>query len=199
MAFNLYKTYNKVKHKFKKPKLYWKFGLWKHDHCLPVWRRGPQIRLGRYREHWYQPQNTIHYKSGVSYWTNSRGEKCEIPCYSMSTHKLPCYYAWNRPVRKKLKKLGLAWIPPVIQLPLWCSYYVFNRDVMWKTKFENYRFEFPPQFTIVFFGLALSFWLKPPFMDNICDEDDYWESILWYLNECNLDEDYKHINNKWFK
>ena len=29
-----------------------------------------------------------------------------------------------------------------------------------KTKFEDYRFEFPPQFTIIFFGLSLSFWFN---------------------------------------
>lgn len=37
----LYKTYNKAKDVFIKPKLMWKFGKWRHDPCLPVWRRGP--------------------------------------------------------------------------------------------------------------------------------------------------------------
>ena len=41
----LYETYNKVKKVFIKPKLYFKFGLWRNDHCLPVWRHGPIINL----------------------------------------------------------------------------------------------------------------------------------------------------------
>ena len=41
----LYKTYNKAKDVFVKPKLHWKFSLWRHNHCLPVWRRGPIIEL----------------------------------------------------------------------------------------------------------------------------------------------------------
>ena len=118
----------------------------------------------------------------------------------MSTHKFPCKYAWNRDLRIKLRKLGLGWIPPVIQLPMWLSFHIFNHDMIWKTKFEDYRFEFPPQFTIVFFGVSLSLWLQAP-----VDKDDtlgyysYWESILWYINECDLNEKYKRVNKKWFK
>ena len=123
-----------------------------------------------------------------------------MPCYGMFKHKMPCKYAWNRNIRLKLRKFGLSWIPPVIQLPMWLSFHIFNHDMIWKTKFEDYRFEFPPQFTIVFFGISLSFWLQAP-----VDKDDpfgyysYWESILWYLNECNLDENYKRKNKNWFK
>lgn len=200
MIFKLYNTYNKVKHKFKKPKLHWRLGLWKHDPCLPVWRRGPEIRLGKYRKNYYCQNGVTHYKSGVSYWTDSNEKQHEIPCWAISTHKVPCKYAWNRDIRIKLRKWGLGWIPPVIQLPMWLSFHIFNHDMIWKTKFEDYRFEFPPQFTIVLFGISLSFWLNAP-----VDKDDtsgyysYWESILWYLNECNLDESYKHINKKWLK
>ena len=196
----MWDTYNKVKHKFKKPKLHWRLGLWKHDHCLPVWRIGPCIKLGKYRKHYYCPNEIVHVKTGVSYWTDSKGKQHEIPSYSMFRHKIPCKYAWNRDIRKKLRKWHLSWIPPVIQLPMWLSFHVFNHDMIWKTKFEDYRFEFPPQFTIVFFGISLSFWLQAP-----VDKDDtlgyysYWESILWYLNECDLDENYKRVNKKWFK
>ena len=196
----MWDTYNKVKHKFKKPKLHWRLGLWKHDHCLPVWRRGLCIKLGKYRKQYYCPNEVVHVKTGVSHWTDGNGKQHEIPCYSMFRHKMPCKYAWNRDIRRKLRKWHLSWIPPVIQLPMWLSFYVFNHDMIWKTKFEDYRFEFPPQFTIVFFGISLSFWLQAP-----VDKDDtlgyysYWESILWYLNECDLDENYKRVNKKWFK
>lgn len=194
----MWDTYNKVKHKFKKPKLHWRLGLWKHDPCLPVWRRGPCIKLGKYRKHYYCPNEVVHVKTGVSYWTDSNGKQHEIPCYSMFRHKIPCKYAWNRDIRKKFKKWHLSWIPPVIQLPIWLSFHVFNHDMVWKTKFEDYRFEFPPQFTIVFFGISLSFWLQAP-VDDTSGYYSYWESILWYLNECDLDENYKRVNKKWFK
>ena len=196
----MWDTYKKVKHVFKKPKLHWKLGLWKHDPCLPMWRRGPYIKLGKHRKHYYETPGIVHVKTGVTYWTDSKGKKHEMPCYSMFKHKMPCKYAWNRNIRLKLRKFGLSWIPPVIQLPMWLSFHVFNHDMIWKTKFEDYRFEFPPQFTIVFFGISLSFWLQAP-----VDKDDpfvyysYWESILWYLNECDLDEKYKRTNKNWFK
>lgn len=197
----MWDTYNKVKHKFKKPKLHWRLGLWKHDPCIPVWRRGPEIHLGKYRKNYYCQNGVTHYKSGVSYWTDSNGKQHEIPCWAMSTHKVPCKYAWNRDIRIKLRKCGLGWIPPVIQLPTWLSFYVFNHDMIWKTKFEDYRFEFPPQFTIVFFGISLSFWLNAPegVYNPIWSNCSYWESMLWYLNECDLDENYKRINKIWFK
>lgn len=197
----MWNTYNKVKHKFKKPELHWRFGLWKHDPCLPIWRRGPEIRLGKPRKHFYHPQNTCSIKIGVSYCTDNNGKQREIPCYAMSNHKFPCKYAWHRDIRIKLRKWGLGWVSPVIQLPIWLSFHVFNYDLIWKTKFEDYRFEFPPQFTIVFFGISLSFWLNAPegIYTPIWSNCNYWESILWYLNERDLDENYKRVNKNWFK
>ena len=54
---------------------------------------------------------------------------------------------------------------------------------MWKTKWTNYdfRYEFPPQFTIVFFGLSLSFWLYPECKSETDSPDHYWESLLTYI------------------
>lgn len=201
LNIKLWNTYNKVKHFFKKPKLHWKFGLWKHDPCLPIWRHGLHINLGKYRKHYYCPNNCIQVKTGVSYWTDCKENQREISSYSIFKHKLPCKYAWNKDIRLKLRKYHLSWIPPVIQLPLWCSFYIFNHDLIWKTKYEDYRFEYPPQFTIVFFGISLSFWVQAPVEDvgNTFSYYSYWESILWYLNECNLDKQYERINKKWFK
>ena len=47
-------------------------------------------------------------------------------------------------------------------------------------------------------GISLSFWLQAP-VDDMLECYSYWESILWYLNECDLDENYKRVNKKWFK
>ena len=45
--FNLYKTYNKAKDVFVKPKLRLEFGRWYNTTGLPVWRRGPILDLYR--------------------------------------------------------------------------------------------------------------------------------------------------------
>lgn len=172
---NLYKTYNKAKDVFVKPKLYWKFGLWKHDICLPVWRRGPIINIAKYHQR-YDVKNynvIIHKNDGVS------------ARYETIQHKLPKNLklgqtVWKREYRKKWwSKI----IPAEIRLPIWLSFYIFNYDVFWKTKWTDYdiRFEFPPQFTIVFFGISLSFWLNPKIKDETESPDHYWESLLVYL------------------
>ena len=156
MIFKLYNTYNKVKNIFKKPKLCWYFGKWVHDPCLPVWRRGNCIHLAKYKEY-DSKWNCARYID--SYWTDL-GKK-------------------NHPILSKLFK-------PMYVFPIWLSCYIFNRDIMWKTKYDEYRFEYPGQFTIVLFGWSLSFWLQNPTGDVMFD-DDYWESILWYL-------EYKDLN-----
>jgi hypothetical protein len=54
--------------------------------------------------------------------------------------------------------------------------------MIWKTKWDEYRYEFPPLFSIVFFGRSRSYWLKHPKLqekDGYYDEN-YWEPILYY-------------------
>ena len=46
--FDLYKTYNKAKDVFAKPKLKVSFGLWRNSPGLPVWRSGPNIHIGKH-------------------------------------------------------------------------------------------------------------------------------------------------------
>lgn len=41
----LYNTYKPVSDVFNEPELHWRFSKWRHNHCLPVWRRGNRIKL----------------------------------------------------------------------------------------------------------------------------------------------------------
>lgn len=166
----MFKTYNKVKNVFKKPKLYWKFGKWKHDPCLPIWRCGNTIKIAKHSDEYTASYNFAKYLG--SEWTDVGKQR--------------------HPILSKIFK-------PKYVLPIWLSFYIFNRDIMWKTKYEDYRFEYPGQFTIVCFGWSLSLWLNAPENDDAWDIYSYWESILWYLNECELNEEYKSINKKWLK
>ena len=152
----LWNTYNKVKNIFKKPKLRWYFGKWRNDPCLPIWRSGNVIRFAKYNEY-TREYNVVRYIG--SKW-NDLGKK-------------------NHPILSKIFK-------PMYVLPTWLSFYIFNRDINWKNKYNEYRFEYPGQFTIMFFGLSLSFWLQNPTGD-IKYDSDYWESILWYLELKDLD------------
>lgn len=186
----LYETYNKVKKVFIKPKLYFKFGLWRNDHCLPVWRHGPIINLFPKK---FIYKNSYQVRSGCSITTYRKGDKMkngEIAKWDYgdtSYHKLPGNLnswdrVWNRDFRKKLKKWHLNWIKPYYQLPIWLSFYIFNHDFGWKTKWTSYdfRYEYSPQFTIVIFGLSFSWWLKCPGNDA-ANDNFYWEGILYYL------------------
>jgi len=69
-------------------------------------------------------------------------------------------------------------------LPIWLSFYLFNSDIHWKTKWydDDFNYEFPSHFTIVFFGLAFSITAYIPKKDEddwLCN-DQYWESMLAY-------------------
>jgi hypothetical protein len=61
-------------------------------------------------------------------------------------------------------------------LPIWLSFYIFNHDIWYKTKWEadDYIYEFPANLTLVFFGLAISITAE--------EESFYWESMLMYLH-----------------
>ena len=73
-------------------------------------------------------------------------------------------------------------------LPTWLSFYIFNHDINWKLKWNDYTYEGPTHFTIVFFGLAFSITAYIPKKDEndwSCNEK-YWESMLTY-EACNGD------------
>ena len=186
----LYKTYNKAKDVFVKPKLHWKFGLWRHDPCLPVWRRGPIIGIGEsiYKANakCYQVKNSVNVYTGEKEYTRMDGSKTTYKTYETFYHKLPnnlnCFdIIWKREYRKKW---WAKIIPARLKLPIWLAFHIFNHDVIFKTKWTEYdiRYEYPPQFTIVFFGLSLSFWLNPEIKDPDTENfNHYWESLLTYL------------------
>ena len=180
LRIRMYDTYNQAKHAFKRPKLYWKFGLWRKDPCLPVWRRGPIIKLIKYRY------------TDVKWDTIGKSKP--------KKYKIGGKWVWSSPIDIK----GWAWsdeykkqhpiiskiFKPQYQLPIWCGFYIFNHDLFWKTKWDDYRYEFPPQFTIVAFGLSLSFWLKHPLGKKYRD-DTYWEAMLWYIDKKYIKDAFK--------
>ena len=110
----LFKTYNKAKNVFVKPKLKVYFGLWKNTPGLPVWR-------------------------DYNFW----------------------------------------------------SFHIFNLDVIYKWKYDTIRYEYPPQFTIVLFGIALTIFAIPQLEDDLDMPDHYWESLLSYLYQDECDRDIK--------
>lgn len=198
----LYKTYNKAKDMFVKPKLKVKFGLWKNMSGLPVWRRGPQIFLAKHHQY-YTPKSWQHYVVEKAGNQRVDGTVVKYDSIGTSKHKLPkdCNGpVWRRDIRKKLRKWGLGWLKPMYTLPLWLSFYCFNWDVIYKWKYDTIRYEYPPQFTLVFFGIALSFTLEPPIEEEFDMVDWYWESLLSYLyqEECEKNlEKTLHFCGKW--
>lgn len=165
----MFKTLWKARKVFKMPKLHIYFGKWINDPCLPIWRCGNVIPLTKYKNYLQCNNKQI---SGCYKTKEGR--------YAPLKHKVNRYYYWKQPIRRKLKKLHLSWIPPVIELPLWLSFYIFNLDVMWKYKWDDIRYEYPPQFTIVFFGLSLSIWCNWK-QSKYQYPDMYWESLLNYV------------------
>lgn len=147
-------TWKSVKDIFVKPKFRWYFGTWRKEGNLPVWRRGPQIWLGKHGEidtEW----DWARLKS--SKW-NALGKR-------------------NHPILSKIIK------KPVWQLPIWLAFHWYNDDIMYKTKWseDDFRYEFPSHFTVVFFGLAISVTAYIPTEDDAwLRQDQYWESILTY-------------------
>ncbi len=191
LGIRLYDTFKKAKEFFKKPIVHWSFGLWRNNQCLPVWRRGPILRLGKspyaLNTNCYEVKNCVQIFTGYTTYKDSTGNEHQSKCYGWAaTHKLPGGLkpgdiVWKRDTRKKLRKWGLSWIKPRYQLPIWLSFYIFNHDVGWKTKWGDTRYEWPPQFTIVFFGLAFSVWLKAPECEGEHVHDDgYWEGVIDY-------------------
>lgn len=184
----LFKTYNKVKDVFVRPKLKFQFGLWTNTSGLPVWRHAGWLNIAKYKQ-CYIPETSVRIKTKSAGDLNPDGTVAKYNSYKTIFHKLPKGSengAWNRDLRKKLRKWGLGWLKPRYALPRWLSFYIFNWDVCYKWKYDDIRYEFPPQFTIVFFGLALTILAIPDTEDDDDCPDHYWESLLSYLyqEEC---------------
>lgn len=189
--FNLFKTYNKAKDVFVKPKLKLTFGLWKNTPGLPFWRVGNRIKIAKFNQFYY-PQNSVRIKEYDIGDIKPDGTIAKYKTYKYIKHTLPKGAnngVWNRNIRKKLRKYYLGWLKPQYFLPLWLSFYVFDWDVCYKWKYDDIRYEFPPQFTFVFFGFALTIFVIPIMEDEDDSPDHYWESLLSYLyqDKCNKD------------
>lgn len=139
---------------FVKPKLKWYFGPWWKEGNLPVWRRGNTIHFGKYSE---RKDNYNFAKLETSEWTEE-GKK-------------------NHPILSKL-------VRPSYELPRWLSFYFFNSDIVYKTKWseDDFRYEFPAHITLVIFGFAISITAYIPKSEenDFTSNDDYWESLLTY-------------------
>ena len=188
----LYQTYNKAKDVFVKPKLYWYFGKWRNNPCLPVWRRGPILRLGgspyKINSKCYLVNNYVHVKTHNAGEVKSDRSIYKYDYYETSIHKLPGNLkngdiVWKRKYRKLFRKFGLKIFKACIKLPIWLQFHITNLDVVYKTKWHAYdfRYEFPPQFTIIAFGWSLSFWLYPECKLETDSPYHYWESLLTYV------------------
>ena len=147
-------TWKQCHGKFVKPKFKWFFGSWRREGNLPVWRRGNTIHFGKYKER----NNTYDYARLVSSEWTEEGKK-------------------NHPILSKLVK-------PTYELPYWLSFYFFNSDIMYKTKWtdDDFRYEYPAHITLVIFGFAISVTAYIPKTDenDWTVQDDYWESLLTF-------------------
>jgi len=70
-------------------------------------------------------------------------------------------------------------------------------ELGWKDKYESPRFEWTPQFHILFFGLQFCIhWMAPKLEgEKYVDNDHYYEMILWYLEYSN--KDIKKAEETW--
>lgn len=139
---------------FVRPKFKWYFGPWQKESNLPVWRKGNIIHFGKYSE---RKDNYNFSKLETSEWTEE-GKK-------------------NHPILSKLVK-------PSYELPIWLSFYFFNSDIVYKTKYsdDDFRYEFPAHITLVIFGFAISVtaYISESNENDFTCQDDYWESLLTY-------------------
>lgn len=177
-------TYRKIKGVWKKPKLRVYFGSWFHDPNLPVYRGG-SIRLAKYGNYYQISKSVLlEDKSKTTYDKEGRPIK---HMYHSTHNRIKSDFAWKRPIRKKLRKWGFGWLPPIIYTPWWLKFRIYNFDLIWKTKYDDVRYEFPPQFTIVLFGLSLSLTLHEPTGGYYTSDDQYWEGILDWLYKYDKD------------
>lgn len=148
-------TYKQSKNDFIKPKFHLFFGKWKYEYNLPIWRRGNIIRFTKNYGDYTEQWN--YAKLINSQWTE-QGKK-------------------HHPILSKLVK-------PSYMLPIWLSFYYFNNDITYKTKYtdDDFCYEFPSHITIVFFGLCFSITAYMPKQnkEDFTTNDDYWTSMLTY-------------------
>ena len=136
-------------------------------------------------------------------WRNNENKKCYFTysrvlindngyksiCHRLPNGLKPGQYVWSSNIRKKLRKFGLGWIPPCIRLPRWLYFGIHNIPLGWKTKWDECRYEYPPRWSIFFFGFSFNISVHAPTVnsDNKFyrqDDDSYWEGILEFQGKC---------------
>ena len=125
-------------------------------------------------------------------WRNNENKKCYFTyksiCHRLPNGLKPGQYVWSSNIRKKLRKFGLGWIPPCIELPRWLRFGIENVPLGWKTKWDEYSYEHPAMWSIFFFGFSFNISVHAPIVnsDNKFyrhDDDSYWEGILMFQRE----------------
>ena len=179
--------YKKVKDIFKKPTIKVYFGFWSTPKFI--------IRLGNYLVNNQDKNDTFKYK--IFDWIHTK-LSCSDPGLPVWRHgntfnifkKHQTYdynkreYVWNQDFENKLEKIHLSWLKPSYELPNCLSFYFFKWDMCWKWKYDEVRYEFPPQITLVLFNVSISlYWRAPKTEDGKIDDLMYWESILNYTHK----------------
>ena len=151
----------------------------------------------------YSSQPTIWLVSRKSYgWRNNENKKYYFTysrvlindngyksiCHRLPNGLKPGQYVWSSNIRKKLRKFGLGWIPPCIRLPRWLYFGIHNIPLGWKIKWDECRYEYPPRWSVFFFGFSFNISVHAPTVnsDNRFyrqDDDSYWEGILEFQGE----------------
>lgn len=106
-----------------------------------------------------------------------RGKDIFIGKWENRCYVAPREYDWTNEYKRR-HPIFTKIVRPYYRIPYYLSCYWFNHGLVWKLKFDEYRFEYPPAMTLVLFGFSISIWLTPP---NKHSDYDYWESILWYI------------------
>lgn len=182
--FRFLKTYSKAKGTWKRPRFEVFIGLWKNNPNAPH-IKNPLLRLGKYGQY-YMIQKSVTIEDKTRKETTTDGHPIKV-MKRITTGRIKQDYAWRRDIRKKLRKFGLGWLPPIITLPRFLKFGVYDYDLGWKPKYDDFRYEYPPQFTIVAFGLSLSITLHEPTGGYYTCDDQYWEGILAWLYGCDKD------------
>jgi len=165
----LYETYKMVEDVFTEPVLTFTSCKWLDYSSLPVWKHGPIIKFAKHFNEYIDNPSAYGNRAKSTEWD---------PDF------LKTKGWWGRTWRK--------YIRPHYQLPIWLAFNIYNRTESVKSKWDYFSYEFPPQFSIVLFGWSFNWNLIAPrattdFLSektgrSYPDNDAYWESITYYIN-----------------
>lgn len=164
----LYYEYNQVSDIFKEPFIKCFIGKWRSCPGLPVYRGAKTLWLANHRKQYIRLLDNES-TSQWMYHNDSDKRIWWVPVWTESYKKKHPYFT--------------KFFKPTYKLPYWTSCGFWSNKLMWKWKYDDVRFEFNPQMTLVLFGYCVSIWLKAPYEYDY----DYWESILTYLYKCDKD------------